>query len=405
MPVFFREGEKDILLLMSRYPEMIDEAKESIPAEAMFIENHRLIYGLMLSRREQGLDCSFISLTQALRDTGRLAQFDNGAELTFLADPAYRSSWDSSKRQVLARYHARNVINAAMEMSEAAQTSPETLQDTVDRLLPLLQGGGKQGSDMKSLRELLFEAQDRWEGQRSRGISFGFDKLDDATGGAFPGEMTIVCGQAKSGKTSLAMQMGASMAVEGHPVAVFSLEMSDAELVDRLTANEAMVDLKEFRHGKYSTQGYSRISGAISRMCHWPIWISQGAVSLGDIVSSSRNLKAKNGLALVIVDYIQLVETSRSKNETREQQVAFISRSLKRLATELGIHVIALSQLNEDGKLRESRAIGQDANLVLVVDPGKEACVRVLRIAMQRNGPAGGEIPLTFRGEHLRFMP
>lgn len=386
-------------------PKNIDRAKDTFPIEAMHIPEHRQLLELLLTRRAEKKPTDMVSISQFLLESKQLNQVGGAVKLAECYSAGMYPAWDLYEAGVVARWQAREIIQASTDLVSAAFNDPESIPEQISSILPRLQLCAKGKSVMRPVREILLDASDRWQesrqGGQMRGITTGFKRLDKMTGGFLPGEFVVICGETKSGKTALAIQMACATAKNGLGAGVFSLEMSDGELIDRMVSSESGIDSLKFRTGEFDSGDWLRLTDTMGTMCPWPMWITHSIGSLAGIQSECRKMKGK--LRLVIVDYIQLVETTVRRDESREQQVAGISRSLKAISTECGITVIGLSQVNEQGKLRESRAIGQDANLVLAVEKGEDATERNLRIVVQRSGPAGGIVPLTFKGEYVRF--
>jgi replicative DNA helicase len=255
------------------------------------------------------------------------------------------------------------------------------------------------------------------------GIPSGFRDLDEMTSGFQPGDLIIVGGRPSMGKTAFALNIAQYVGVEtGSPVAIFSLEMSKRQLAVRLLAAEAMVDSKKLQKGFIKKEDWHKLTSAAGRLAEAPIFIDDTPnISVIEMRAKSRRLKAEHGLSLIIVDYLQLIR-GRGNVERREQEISEISRSLKALAKELDLPVIALSQLNRAveqrhdkmptlADLRESGAIEQDADVILFLyrdevyhkNKPENKGKAVVRVAKQRNGPTG-DVKLTFLDYCTRFV-
>jgi len=293
--------------------------------------------------------------------------------------------------------------------------------------------------DFAELKTLLHDAFEQIEMQfknkgRATGIPTGFDDLDRMTSGLQPSDLIIVAARPSMGKTALCTSIGHHVAVhEKMPVAIFSLEMSKSQLVQRLICSEARVNSQKFRSGYLDENDWNKIAGAVERLYDAPIFIDDTpAISTFEMRAKARRLKAECGaLGLIIVDYLQLMRTS-GRPENRVQEVSEIARSLKSLARELNVPLIALSQLSraveqrEDKRpqlsdLRESGSIEAEADLVMFIhreayyrhgrhkdDKGEEAKAEAddrlaeIIIGKQRNGPTG-TIKLVFLSEYAKF--
>ncbi|MHC4922905.1 MAG: replicative DNA helicase [Planctomycetota bacterium] len=278
------------------------------------------------------------------------------------------------------------------------------------------------------LKEVFFKI-DRVQNREGSitGLETGFFDLDEMSGGLQPGEMTVVAGRPSMGKTTLALCLMEHIAVVGKkPVVLFSMEMGKQQVVQNLLCSRAKVEGSRLRRGFLADEDYSKLSGAVSGLSESKIFIDDTpALSPLAIRSRARRLKKREDISLILVDYLQLMTGGMSRrDESRQQEISYISRNLKALARELQVPVIALSQLNRavDSRadhrpmmsdLRESGAIEQDADMVLLLhrpeyyehDPERKREIEgdsELIIAKQRNGPTG-TVHLTFLAKFMRF--
>jgi replicative DNA helicase len=255
------------------------------------------------------------------------------------------------------------------------------------------------------------------------GVATGFDKIDDLTSGLQNSDLIIIAGRPSMGKTAFALNIAQYAALEmGIPVAIFSLEMAKEQLATRMLASEARVDSQRLRKGFLGETDWPKLTTAAGRLSEAPIYIDDTpAITVIETKAKSRRLKAESGLGLIILDYLQLMRGSAFK-DSREQEISEISRSLKALAKELSVPVIALSQLNrkvEDrtnrrpqmADLRESGAIEQDADLIAFIyrdevynrsEDNTEKGIAEIIIGKQRNGPTG-IVKLAFQEKYTRF--
>ncbi|MCX8042938.1 MAG: replicative DNA helicase, partial [Desulfobacterota bacterium] len=255
------------------------------------------------------------------------------------------------------------------------------------------------------------------------GVPSGFFDLDAMTSGFQPADLIIVAGRPSMGKTAFCLNIAQYAASEAHvPTVIFSLEMSKEQLALRMLCSEARVDNHRLRIGCVAENEWGKLAMAAGKLAETNIFIDDTpGLSVLEMRAKARRLKAEHGIGLIIVDYLQLMSGSRTRTESREQEISEISRSLKALAKELNVPVIALSQLNrrvEDrvdkrphmADLRESGAIEQDADVILfiyreeVYHPDSEEAKGKAEVIIgkQRNGPIG-DIKLTFRSEYTRF--
>jgi replicative DNA helicase len=283
------------------------------------------------------------------------------------------------------------------------------------------------------VKELMWPTMERIEalqrgGKTITGVASGFTDLDELTSGFQPADLVIVAARPSMGKTALVLNIAQYAAIDnGVPVALFSLEMSKESLVQRMLTSEGRVDAQKMRKGLLRDEDYSRLARAAGILSAAPIWIDDSAgITLLEIRSKARRLKSDQNIGLVIVDYLQLIQ-GPTGSESRQQEISQISRSLKALAKELAVPVVALSQLSRapeqrtgDHKrpqlsdLRESGAIEQDADLVMfiyrqeVYDGPTDADGNSLEgraeliIGKQRNGPTG-TVNLAFHKSYTRF--
>jgi replicative DNA helicase len=254
------------------------------------------------------------------------------------------------------------------------------------------------------------------------GVSTGFTDIDSMTSGLQPGDLVIVAGRPSMGKTSFAMNMAESVAVKGKlPVAVFSMEMPGEQLAMRLMSSLGRINAHKMRTGKLEDDDWPKLTVAIGSLAEAPLFIDDSAgLTPLELRARARRLKREHGLGLIIIDYLQLMQAGDTAGENRATEISAITRSLKGLAKELHVPVIALSQLNRSleqrpnkrpimSDLRESGAIEQDADVIFFIyrdevyneDSQDKGTAEVI-IGKQRNGPIG-TCRLTFLGEYTRF--
>lgn len=374
-----------------------------------------------------------IAVGEELRRRGRLEQVGGKPYLhTLVSSVPTAASGSYYARIVNELGMLRRLIDVSTQIAAEAYEVPEDVTNAINRaetaIYDLAQGKARQ--DFRSLRELLQDAQDHIEDLASRGdeitgIRTGFTDLDELLAGMQPGNLIIVAARPAMGKSTLAMNIGQHVALhEKLPVVMFSLEMSWMEIVQRMICAEARVDTKRIRGGKMGDAEWHKISRAVGVLAEAPMFIDDtSTITMADIRGKCRRLKQKCGgkLGLVVVDYLQLM-TSPRRIENRTQEVAEISRSLKILAKELEVPVLAVSQLSRAleqagskprkprlADLRESGALEQDADVVMFVyrddyydeDSGRKGEADIM-VEKHRNGPTR-TIPLVFQGQFTRF--
>jgi replicative DNA helicase len=430
------EAEQGVLGSMLISPrDTIAECVEKINEEYFYVPAHRTIYDVLVELWNGGQGIDLITFTQVLRDRNLLDSV-GGASLvtnlfTFVPTAANVQYYLEIVRD---KYILREIISAATESVRRAYEE----QDEVDSLLDEVEqkifdvGEDRFKGQMLSMKDHAMQAIETIEKLYERkgsitGISTGFVEFDRMTSGLHPSEMVVIAARPSMGKTALAMNIAEYVAInEKLPVAVFSLEMSSQQLVQRMLCSRARVNLQRVRDGFLGERDFPSLTAAASKLAEAKIYIDDSAsLSILELRAKARRLKAQQDVSLIIVDYLQLLRsTSRRAQDNRQLEISEISAGLKALAKELKIPVIVVAQLNRQpeqrsgGKprlsdLRESGSIEQDADLVgLLVRPemyeeDEEARVEKageaeLIIAKQRNGPVG-EIPLTFLKEYTRF--
>ena len=323
----------------------------------------------------------------------------------------------------------RRLVSVAGEITELGYSLPEDVSDVLDRAESLVFEVSQRRvvDSMTPLRDLLGESLDHLEqlftrGESITGLATGYADLDEQLAGLQPSNLIVVGARPAMGKTSFALGMVAHAGIKmNKPVLLFSLEMSHLELTQRLLCSEARVDANRMRTGKLLEADWTKIGNAISRMSEAPIFIDDNPnLTVMDIRARARRLKSREGLGLVVVDYLQLM-TGRHGAENRQVEVSEISRGLKILARELEVPVVALSQLSRGlemrqdkrpmlADLRESGSIEQDSDVVLFIyrdeiynpDSSESQGTAEIIVAKHRNGPTG-VTRLAFIGHHARF--
>jgi replicative DNA helicase len=327
----------------------------------------------------------------------------------------------------------RALIQAGNEIAASAHNTAgraiaELLDDAERKVFSIAEQGQRRGSGLVQLRDvlprLIDEIDSRHQNQQAvTGLATGFKEFDERTAGLQRGDLIIVAGRPSMGKTSFALNIAENAALNpASPknTAIFSMEMSDEQLTQRMVSSLGRVSQSHLRNGRFPDEDWPRINGAIQMMSEAPIWIDDTpALTPTELRARARRLKRQYGLDLVVVDYLQLMKVSGT-TENRATEISEISRSLKALARELEIPIIALSQLNRSveqrndkkpmmSDLRESGAIEQDADIIVFIyreeqynpDTPRKG-IADINIAKQRNGPTG-EFAVTFLGQFTKF--
>ena len=415
--------------------EIIAEAVEKINEEYFYIPAHQTVYTVLVELWNAGQGIDLITFTQVLRDRNVLDAVGGApfvtSLFTFVPTAANVTYYLEIVRE---KYILRQIIAAATESVRRAyeeQDEVNALLDEVEQKIFAV-GEDRFKGQMPTMKEQVMGALESieklWERKGGiTGIPTGFIELDRMTNGLHDGEMIVIAARPSMGKTALAMNIAEHVAINSKlPVAVFSLEMSSQQLVQRLLCSRARVNLQKVREGFLADRDFPSLTAAASKLAEAEIYLDDSAgLSILELRAKARRLKAQKNIQLIVVDYLQLLKsTTRRAQDNRQLEISEISAGLKGLAKELKIPVIVLAQLNRQpearsgGKprlsdLRESGSIEQDADLVgLLVRPevyeedeearAEKAGEAELIIAKQRNGPVG-DIPLTFLKEFTRF--
>jgi replicative DNA helicase len=413
----------------------INVALETINKDDFFAEGHRLTFEKMVAISEKNRTIDLVTLSEELSKEGLLEKVGGVAYLAALTDGIPVGSAASvseytrivKEKSVMRRLMnaSYNVISRCMEATEDPEALIDLAQSQIFEIAEQKVPSGFLGirDIVKSSFGTIDVLFDR--GQRVTGVETGFEELDNMTSGLQAGELIIVAARPSLGKTALALNIAAHAAFQGKVVGVFSLEMSKESLLIRLLCSEARIDSHKLRTGFSSREDWNQMTKALGRLAEAPLFIDDApALSIMQIRARARRMKAEKGLDLLVVDYLQLV-TGHGRFENRTQEVSFISRSLKSIAKELHVPVVALSQLSRAPEerpghrpqlsdLRESGSIEQDADVVLFIfredvykrtgeDEGGEPSGRTeLIVGKQRNGPTGN-VPVVFIKRYARF--
>lgn len=425
------DAERALLgaLLLSR--DAVAAAAEVIPgADVFYRPAHAHIYEAVTVLTTKGEVADPITVADELRRRDLLDTAGGTAALVDLQADAPGTA-NAAHYARIVRDHAllRRLIGAAGTISETAFGVPEDVRKVVDEAESLVFDIARHEGEgsMARLTELLGDTLTRIEELHDRGSEIsgtptGYHDLDEMTAGLQPGALVVVGARPAMGKTALALGMASNAALRGdHSILLFSLEMSKVELVQRILCADARVDSTKIRNGRLSDPDWNAIAASMGRLGDAKIWIDDNPnVSIMEIRSKARRLRSEIGtLGMVVVDYIQLM-TGRNTAESRQVEVAEISRGLKLLARELECPVVALAQLNRSleqradkrpmlSDLRESGSLEQDADVVMflyrdeVYEPTPEnAGLAEIIVAKQRNGPTG-VAHLSFLGHLTRF--
>lgn len=416
------------VLLLSR--DAIASALEVVEAGHFYRPAHQHIFEAITTLYGAGDEADVVTVADLLDRSGLLDGIGGAAMLMDLQAQAPAIT-GARKYADIVRENSllRRLISVGNEIAEIAFDRPEDVVKAVDQAEHLVfeVAQGRASDTMADMRSLVEQSLDRLEMLYEReetitGTPTGFVDLDDLLSGLQPNALIVVGSRPAMGKTSFALNVAAHAAIEAaKPVLIFSLEMGQLELSQRMLCSESRVDSKNMRDGKLDETDWTKISSGVGRLSEAPIWIDDNpSLTVMDIRGRARRLKSQVGdLGLIIVDYIQLM-TGRSNAESRQVEISEISRNLKVLARELEVPVLGLSQLSRTlesrqdkrpmlSDLRESGAIEQDADVVMflyrdeVYHPEtQDAGIAEIIVSKHRNGPTG-TVRLAFLPQYTRF--
>jgi len=424
------EAEESLLGAMLLSRDAIATAMEICKPEDFYKQSHGHIFTAITSLFSQGEPADWVTVTEELRRRDLLESI--GDPSVFVSLQANTPSIGNAEHYAkIIEEHAllRRLVSVAAEINELGYSLPEDVSEVLDKAESLVFDVAQRRvtDSMTPLRELLGDSLDHLEqlfsrGESITGLATGYADLDEQLAGLQPSNLVVVGARPAMGKTAFALGMVSHVGIRlQKPVLLFSLEMSHLELTQRLLSAEAKVDANRMRTGKLHEADWSKIGNAISRMSEAPIFIDDNPnLTVMDIRARARRLKSREGLSLVVIDYLQLM-TGRHGAENRQVEVSEISRGLKILARELEVPVVALSQLSRGleqrqdkrpmlADLRESGSIEQDSDVVLflyrdeVYSPDSDESRGKAEVitAKHRNGPTG-VTQLAFIGHQARF--
>ncbi len=420
-----------LLLDNRKWDEVVDE----VAPTDFYSHNHRLIFESIGGLQGENAPADIVTVTEWLEKSGDL---DKAGGMAYIGTLAHNTPGTANimayAKIVRERAILRELIAAANDIAESAHApqgkSPlDVLDQAQQRMLEISERGDRRSKGFTALQELITRSLHRIEelyhsGEAITGVPTGFSNLDDMTSGLQRGDLVIVAGRPSMGKTAFALNIAEYATLKKElPVAIFSLEMPGEQLGMRLLSSVGGIDSNKVRTGKLDGPDWSRLTSAVTMLSNAPIFVDDsGSLTPTELRARARRLwRDHKELGLIIVDYIQLMGSeSSSRPENRATEIAGITRSLKSLAKELDVPVIALSQLSRApdqrpnrrpvmSDLRESGAIEQDADVIFFIyrdeiynNESDERGVAEVIIGKQRNGPVG-TAKLAFRGEFTRF--
>ncbi len=426
------EAEQSVLGGLMLDTHAWDRIADKLGEDDFYRKEHRLIYRAIAALAEASSPADVVTVSEWLEKNNELANAGGLAYLATLANNTPSAANIGAYANIVReRALLRSLVHASNRIAHSAfHTEGRSAADILDfaekSIFDISEQGAHRRGGFVPLKNLLTKAVDRIDelfrsDSPITGVSTGFKDLDDMTSGLQRGDLVIVAGRPSMGKTSLAMNIAENAAVGAKlPVAIFSMEMPGEQLAMRMMASLGRINAHKVRTGKLEDDDWPRLTHAIGLLAETPMFIDDTpALTPLELRARARRLKREHGLGLIVVDYLQLMQ-SPDMNENRATEISSITRSLKGLAKELSVPLIALSQLNRSleqrpnkrpvmSDLRESGAIEQDADVILFIyrdevynedSPDKGAAEII--IGKQRNGPTG-KVKLTFLGEYTRF--
>jgi replicative DNA helicase len=435
LPPHSLEAEQSVLGGLMLDNDAADKIGDVVGPDDFYSDAHRIVYRHVVALIADGKPADVVTVSEALASTQKL---DYVGGLSYLGALAQNVPTAANIRHyaniVRERSILRQLAATATEIAESAfnplgRSAKAVLDEAEAKVLHIAEQGSRGAQNFQVIGKLLANVVERIETLYNRddpsdvtGVPTGFADLDRMTSGFQPGDLVVVAGRPSMGKTALALNIGENVALNtGMPVAVFSMEMGASQLAMRLIGSVGKLDQHKLRTGRLQPDDWDKLSTALGRLNEAPILIDETpALNAIEVRSRARRLMKQYGkLGLVIVDYLQLMQAT-AQGENRATEISEISRSMKSLAKELSVPVVALSQLNRSleqrpnkrpvmSDLRESGAIEQDADVIVFIyrdevynQDTQDKGVAEIIIGKQRNGPIG-TVRLTFLGEYTRF--
>ena len=414
-----------------------DRIGDLLSVEDFYRDDHRRIYRHIARLIERAKPADVVTVAESIESsedkdrTGGLAYLGTLAQNTPSAHNIRRYAEIVHERAVMRKLATVGAEIADSALNPLGKDVGQLLDEAESRVFQIAEAGVRGRVGFRDVHQLLSQVMERVDFLYSRdnpsditGVSTGFGRLDELTSGFQEGDLIIIAGRPSMGKTALALNIGEHVAIKDKkPVAIFSMEMSGTQIATRMLGSIARIDQHKLRTGRLTDEDWSKLADGLGKLHDAPIHIDEtAALNPLELRSRARRLARQNDgkLGMVIVDYLQLMVTDRRREENRATELSEISRSLKALAKELAVPVVALSQLNRSvdqrpdkrpimSDLRESGALEQDADLILFIyrdevynrDSAEKGKAEII-IGKQRNGPID-TFPVTFLGHITRF--
>jgi len=427
------EGEQAVLggLLLS--PRAFDQVADIVTEPDFYREDHRLIFRAIAELNNRGRPCDAVTVTEWFQSHGLVDQVDGGGYISQLASNTPSAANVRAYAEIVReRSILRQLVDVGAEITSGAfssdgRNSRELLEEAERKVFAIADQDLRTGASFVPIQEAIREAIEKLQELAEHegditGIPTGFKDFDEKTAGLQDSDLIIVAGRPSMGKTTLAMNIAENAAIKHEkPVAIFSMEMSAQQLVRRMFSSLGQIDQNKLRTGNLDDLDWPKLTSAMNLLHKSHIFIDETpSLSPAELRARARRLKREHDIGLIVVDYLQLMAVPGTR-ENRATEIAEISRSLKAIAKELHVPVIALSQLNRAleqrpnkrpvmADLRESGSIEQDADLIVFIyrdevyneDSSEKGKAEII-IGKHRNGPTG-TVVLTFQGHWLRFL-
>ena len=435
VPPHSQDAEQAVLGAMMTDNAVIPRAIELLKQDNFYIEKHKAIFEAITRLFNRSIEVDLITLSDELTKTEMLDTIGGNFYLSeLMSNYPTAVNFENHVKIILEKHIKRSLIQAAGKMlANSYDDSTDALEEIDNAQSDIFTIAEKRFSaSFKPINRLAHDTMEIIQELKATkkpgitGVPSGFRELDSKTGGFQNSDLIIIAGRPSMGKTALALSMARNAAVDHNiPVGIFSLEMSNSQLVMRLVSAEARINIQKIRTGMISNDDYDKIAFKIGALADSKMFIDDSpALSLIELKAKSRRLKAEHGIRMIIIDYLQLMHPPKA--ESREREISIISRSLKQIAKELDIPIIALAQLNRGvesrsdkrpmlSDLRESGSIEQDADVVLFIYRPEEYGIMTyddnkqdtkgtgeIIIGKQRNGPVGNA-RLAYIKDYARF--
>lgn len=425
------EAEQATLGSMLTDKDAVISAIEVLKEEDFYRADNRAIYGAILNLYNRAEPIDIITVKAELESLGKFEQVGGLEYLAMLPDKVPTTANAMKYVNIVEEKSTlRSLIKTANEIIELGYDPTEDVTDVMEnaekKIFNIMQNKDKKS--YSPIKDILVDSFTQLEELYNRkqhitGVPTGFTELDYKTAGFHGSDLILIAARPAMGKSAFALNIATNAAVRANvPVVIFSLEMSKEQMVNRILCSEAMVDSNKVRTGKLEEDDWTKLAGSIGPLSEAEIFIDDTpGISVTEIRAKCRKLKLEKNIGMVVIDYLQLVQGSNKRNGSREQEISEISRSLKILAKEIGVPVIALSQLSRAveqrpdhrpmlSDLRESGAIEQDADIVMFLyrddyynqDSEKKDIAEVI-IAKHRGGSTG-TVELLWLGSYTKFV-